>query len=514
MIQKSQEVFSPNHKGVRSVLHNSVDSYATNARPVPPYTSYVSLKQNILAENHKTLMIYPYFDDYQDEDVSKKSLWDELRSRYNIVADELRRRRLLQAEQSWQLRSYAEKFLHDFGCPMQAILLYFLESPDELIEILTHEVKPHEAKYLQERREESCREEFNRERKRWRVILDKLREPLPPKIAFAAVFCPAWLTVFGFSFWHIVRRTHWAQPQTYAAFSQPKNREGSSKFDYRELACRVCHVHNCPFHGAILEQTELSDHPDTDEPESDDEGTQQIARTSNDPNKNSSRRSSVSSADSLVNYKRLVNAQPRQHPEDDGTVQPLRRDAKFWTSRSRTHIMERRPPFFPCSHKGSCSDAKCSCFKNGITCEKTCACAASCKRRYRGCTCAQEGIVCWDSKRCDCWNLNRECDPDLCASCGAAEVLDPVNRHNEAAIRGKCCNVNMQRNVPKRTLLGESEVQGFGLYMGEKANTGDYIGEYKGEVVMKEEGSRRGAVYQHLRTNYLFNLNRGKCLSS
>ncbi|EKG21255.1 hypothetical protein MPH_01398 [Macrophomina phaseolina MS6] len=515
MVQKTQEVFPQGSKGVRSVMNNPVNSYATDAKPVPPYTSYVSLKQNVLAENRRTLMIYPYFDDYQDEDVSKKSLWDELRSRYNIVADELRRRRLLQAEQSWQLRSYAEKFLQDFGCPMKDILRYFLLPTSELIQTLTSELQPHEAKYLQERREESCKEEFDRERKRWRKVLNGLEESLPAKIAFAAVFCPAWLTVFGFSFWHIARRTSAAQQPAIKTSSQPESNRKSSEFAYRDLACRVCHVHNCPFHGAILEQPDLSDHSDSDEEtESEAESFQHITKDPSDSKSRTSRRSSVSSVDSLVNYKRLVNAQPRKHTGDDEAVQPIRRDAKYWGTRSKTHIMEKRPPFFPCSHRGSCSDAKCSCFKNGVTCEKTCACAASCKRRYRGCICAQEGLICKENKKCDCWNLNRECDPDLCASCGASEVLDPVNRHNDAAIRGKCTNVNIQRNVPKRTLLGESEVQGFGLYMGEKVNHGDYIGEYKGEIVMKEEGSRRGAVYQHLKTNYLFDLNRAQEVDS
>ncbi|KKY26694.1 putative esc e complex protein [Diplodia seriata] len=59
-----------------------------------------------------------------------------------------------------------------------------------------------------------------------------------------------------------------------------------------------------------------------------------------------------------------------------------------------------------------------------------------------------------------------------------------------------------------------SEVQGFGLYAGEKLSAGDFVGEYKGEVVTKEEGSRRGAVYQHLKTNYLFDLNRAQEVDS
>jgi SET domain-containing protein len=70
-------------------------------------------------------------------------------------------------------------------------------------------------------------------------------------------------------------------------------------------------------------------------------------------------------------------------------------------------------------------------------------------------------------------------------------------------------NVHIQRNLPKRTILGHSEVQGFGLYAGEKIKAGSYLGEYKGEVITRGEAERRGAIYQHLKTNYLFSLNKG-----
>ncbi|KAL0255120.1 hypothetical protein SLS55_009649 [Diplodia seriata] len=313
MNQKSQEVFSHGNKGIRSIISNPVDFYAVDTVPVPPYTNYVSLKQSVLAENHRTLLVYPYFDDNQDQDDAKKSLWDELQSRYNIVADELRLRRLLQAEQSWQLRSYADKILDDIGCAPEVILRYFLMPPDELKRNFEEVLKPKHVEYLENARKESTREEYDREKKRWRMVLENLPPSKPSEIAFAATACRAWAEVFQLSFWHIARR---------------------------------------------------------------------------------------------------------------------------------------------------------------------------------------------------------ECDPDLCASCGAAEVLDPINRYNDALFNGKCGNVNIQRNVPRRTLLGQSEVQGFGLYAGEKLSAGDFVGEYKGEVVTKEEGSRRGAVYQHLKTNYLFDLNRAQEVDS
>ncbi|OJD33641.1 set domain-containing protein [Diplodia corticola] len=511
MNQKSQEVFPHGSKGIRSSISNPIDFYAVDTLPVPPYTNYVSLKQNVLAENHRTLLVYPYFDDNQDEDLAKKSLWDELQNRYNIVADELRLRRLLQAEKSWQLRSYADRILGEFGCGIEVVLRYFLLPPDELKRVMEEAVEPQHAQYLEKRRKEFILEEYDREKKKWRRIFDSLPPSRPNQVALAAMVCTAWAEVFKFSFWHIARRTPLAQPMDSRSRPQLEDAGGYSDFSYRDFACRVCHLHNCPFHGAILEQVEPGYRSDSEESDATHESSDSTGRALSGSRSDRLRRSSVSSEASLINFKKHVNAQPRDHPTEDGPF--IRRSINYWKN-TKTHIMEQRPPFFPCSHKGNCSEAKCSCFKAGIQCEKTCACAPSCKRRFRGCTCAQEGLACAKNKSCDCWGLNRECDPDLCASCGAAEVLDPVNRYNDALYRSKCGNVNIQRNVPRRTLLGQSEVQGFGLYAGEKLNAGDFVGEYKGEVVTKEEGSRRGAVYQHLKTNYLFDLNRAQEVDS
>ena len=143
-------------------------------------------------------------------------------------------------------------------------------------------------------------------------------------------------------------------------------------------------------------------------------------------------------------------------------------------------------------------------------------CASNCSRRFQGCTCAAKGKACWENERCDCFRLHRECDPDLCRSCGAREVLDPANRYRPDIAEGKCVNVYVQRGVPRRTLLGHSALlsrgglSGWGLYMGEPIKKGDYIGEYVGEVVSREEGERRGLIYDKRNLSYLFDLNISK----
>ena len=47
--------------------------------------------------------------------------------------------------------------------------------------------------------------------------------------------------------------------------------------------------------------------------------------------------------------------------------------------------------------------------------------------------------------------------------------------------------------------------------MGEPIKKGDYIGEYVGEVVSREEGERRGLIYDKRNLSYLFDLNISRC---
>ena len=106
--------------------------------------------------------------------------------------------------------------------------------------------------------------------------------------------------------------------------------------------------------------------------------------------------------------------------------------------------------------------------------------------------------------------MNRECDPDLCNSCEAHVILNPVNRYDEIYLPRRCRNVAIQRNVPKRTLLGQSTVHGFGLYAGEPIAKDEFIGEYQGEIITRDETERRGAIYDFQKLSYIFDLNRGK----
>ncbi|KAK9240494.1 hypothetical protein V1525DRAFT_448022 [Lipomyces kononenkoae] len=163
----------------------------------------------------------------------------------------------------------------------------------------------------------------------------------------------------------------------------------------------------------------------------------------------------------------------------------------------------------PCMHTGPC-DSHCPAVISKVFCEKGCACPASCPRRWRGCRCTTGRCR---TSACECFKWNRECDPDLCRSCGADHVLDPKNR---GIVDNKhyCKNVNLQRGLGKRVIVGPSNVSGWGLFMGESIKQDEYLGEYKGELISQDEAERRGKIYDKRGVSFLFESTKDQCVDA
>lgn len=80
--------------------------------------------------------------------------------------------------------------------------------------------------------------------------------------------------------------------------------------------------------------------------------------------------------------------------------------------------------------------------------------------------------------------MNRECGPQ-CGTCGAIDRINPAKRYNDDLFKTGCQNIVLQRGVAKKLVMGESQLEGvgFGLYVVEPVQKGDYLSEYAGEVI-------------------------------
>ncbi|KAK8072378.1 hypothetical protein PG996_005726 [Apiospora saccharicola] len=190
-----------------------------------------------------------------------------------------------------------------------------------------------------------------------------------------------------------------------------------------------------------------------------------------------------------------------------------------WQDQTITHEHQRRDHFDPCAHEGPC-DSRCPCVQHRVMCERFCRCTAeTCAIKFTGCACHSHGKPCLpnakskDQKGCICVQLNRECDPVLCGSCGALERANPRNADNDHLYATGCQNVALQRGKAKSLILGNSMIEncGYGLFTAQDISQDDFVIEYVGELISQDEGvrreARRGDVFEEeSNSSYLFTL--------
>lgn len=449
-----------------TMYHTSTDA------DVPNYSHFVNIKHSFLARNETVLQHWPYFHD--DFDMRGAV---ELEEHYYLDVDE-RERKIKRLAQAENYAAYVEDMLHAMGCTWSDVLRFLLDpgpnvgtNPEALIALRD--------------REKFCDEDFVRGGQRWTTVLSKLPPNYDPdQVGMAGLFCEYFKRIAKFQLWHVARRS---------AYTTTLLEEKDPKVDLNELTCRVCMRFSCPYHGEMHE----------------------TASGDSDSERDGSAAEDIVETDIIhpyrVNYRSRVEFPPTVDTDEiNDHIDPRRKRLEYWHKLSLNHYPDSRPgPFYPCYHPGkSCEKSRCSCFENRIPCEKSCGCDSSCKFRWQGCDCRMKGgMICFEDARCACFQNGRECDADLCGDCGVSDVLDPIHRHDDGILKGRCHNASIQRGIPRHTILGDSGIHGLGLYACEEINHHDFVGEYKGEIITKEEAERRGAVYEHQKLSYLFSLN-------
>ena len=472
-----------------------IQSLEPDVSHLPKYKSIGRTHISMLARNVAINKYNHYLDEdenYSLGEVEKK--YAELGDRYHnyeFISTALHaERRCAECVDMW--RPWAADFLKKVGIDPLDIVEFYTRDRDspilDQVDLTDEEV----ARWVEEQSRPCsiCKVENKLDAEYpWNEISSSLvplreRASDAASVAAAGLACMVFQKNVGFSLWHVV--------STIPAIKKLLGITHEVAKGQAERMCLVCALHNCTIHGAYLEDPNL--HIDTDV--------------------NATKQSYIDDPETHRNDRTMFTLPFSQGEQSPGVTKNRRKkftpaSKKNKVDRGKDGNLDTRETFVPCSHKGACQDnPACSCFKAKVACEHYCGCTGSCQRRWRGCTCATgSSRVCFHDARCECWKNSRECDPWLCKGCGVLEVLDQANKYDEDIRHGRCRNNRIQLGIPARTIKAPSEVQGYGLFAGQDLSEGDFIGEYKGELVSHPESDRRGAMYSIIRSEYLFILN-------
>ena len=246
----SQEVYipaKPKDNVSKSGWVSSTLKYKSMAISIPAFKEYVSLKNNILADNESKLRATPYFQD--EDDKARIDLRALLPLQYEMIHDE-NALSDLRTEQCRFYKDAVDSFLWEIQVPWSAVL-YWLLAPDREIMRINDSMfrNPLFDKLLLQRStyrlEKFTRDEeplratlFNPDSERWQSFLSQLEEPSASQLRLSALASEAMLDQCGFSIWYLAQ-----QSDVMSRYIARKTKKpiASPQFAFRDVLCRICH---------------------------------------------------------------------------------------------------------------------------------------------------------------------------------------------------------------------------------------------------------------------------------
>lgn len=146
--------------------------YLSKAHDVPRHISYAGITTNLLADNDKKLVVWPYFE--VDQEPASDELNNELKERYTAGNPEGRPELVRCIQKAQQVRPYVMRFLEEVHSNL-----------DDIVDYLTN-------KHLYDKVEEKPL-----------IPLADLHNRTNRGAANAGVICGVFSKVFGFSVWYL-----------------------------------------------------------------------------------------------------------------------------------------------------------------------------------------------------------------------------------------------------------------------------------------------------------------------
>lgn len=210
----SKKSSQPSSEEISEILHHNgthskpsisripVTLYKSTALDIPPHVSYISLKDSVIAENNRKLVVWPYFENGQENE----ELNVELKERYTLGNPEGRTELVKCLQRVQQLRPYILQYLEEVESSLDDIVRYF--------------------------KDQSL---YSRLEDKPIIVPATLHDHVDIKTANAGIISAVFYKTFNFSMWHIVKARYEELAREQALQS------GTATLNVPKT-CRVCNL--------------------------------------------------------------------------------------------------------------------------------------------------------------------------------------------------------------------------------------------------------------------------------